>query len=317
MDFMAANTEAILRFHRFHERLNRSIKVQAIGLGLLADEIEAGTDPDAIKNRLYARPGWLWGGMPDWADPRADVDAALREIGQGGVLRAFSAFDLFLDELQAELTSWQDFNGSTSIETLESGVAQDGDGEADKVERFYQRLGAPRTNISDVWAVYRYFRRARNCIAHREGISSRTLVASYQEPDLAPTLERWVTRTGEMTAPALIPVTEGEQIEFTHRQAIAASSTLRLIALDLGRLAISKLGPEGFIYLVTRRAFFDDPPIPETQQMASMVKAFNAAMSTRYRVRDYDQVEGLRILKALGLTKLCSARFAQLKRERT
>jgi hypothetical protein len=40
VDISGANTEASLRFHRFHERLNISIKVQMIGLGLLADEID-------------------------------------------------------------------------------------------------------------------------------------------------------------------------------------------------------------------------------------------------------------------------------------
>jgi hypothetical protein len=42
MDIAGASTEALLRFHRFHERLNRSIKMQVIGLGLLSDEIDAG-----------------------------------------------------------------------------------------------------------------------------------------------------------------------------------------------------------------------------------------------------------------------------------
>jgi hypothetical protein len=33
MDFVNANTEALLRFHRFHEQLNRSIKVQVMAYG--------------------------------------------------------------------------------------------------------------------------------------------------------------------------------------------------------------------------------------------------------------------------------------------
>lgn len=54
MDLSGANTEAILRFHRFHERFNRSIKVQAIGLGLLADEVDAGTPAETVRERLYS-----------------------------------------------------------------------------------------------------------------------------------------------------------------------------------------------------------------------------------------------------------------------
>jgi hypothetical protein len=315
LDLSDSNTEATLRFHRFHERFNRSIKVQAIGLGLLADEIDAGTPPETRKDRLYARPGWLWGGMPDWAGARGDVDAALRDIGQGGVIRAFSAFDLFLDELEGELASWQDFSGISETNASASQASSNETVDADRVERIYERLGASRTRVSDIWAVYRYFRHARNSIAHREGVAARSLVEAFNAPELQPTLDRWIERTGEMTAPALVPAREGKQIEFTHRQAIAASSTLRLIALDLGRLAIGRLGEQGFVYLVARHVFFDDSPPLETLAMPTMVKAFNVAMATRYRVRNYDQVEGLRVLRSLGLTKQCSARFAQLKRQ--
>lgn len=67
-------------------------------------------------------------------------------------------------------------------------------------------------------------------------------------------------------------------------------------------------------YLAARRAFFDDPPLPATLEMTSMVKAFNIALATRYRVRDYDFREGLGVLRGLDLTKKCIARFAELKR---
>ena len=314
MDLSAANTEAILRFHRFHERFNRSIKVQAIGLGLLADEIDAGTPADTIKERLYARPGWLWGGMPDWTEPRDEVGFALRDIGQAGVVRAFSAFDLFLEDILAEVTSWSDFSGEIVLEPTDAAATVSDAAESDRVEKVYTRLGASRVRLSDIWAVYVYFRRARNCIAHREGVASHSLVEAYAAPALQPTLERWIERTGELTAPALVAVRKGDQIDFSHRQAIAASSTLRLIAIDLGRLVLERLGERGFVFLAARRAFFDDPPLPATFEMTSMVKAFNNALSNRYRVRNYDSREALRILRLLNLTQRCSARFAELRR---
>ena len=302
----------MLQFHRFHERLNRSIKVQAIGLGLLADEIDAGITAVALKQRMYARQA-LWGGMPDWAGASDDVELALRDVGQGGVVRAFSAFDLFLDELVAELTSWSDFSGTAP--PAGTNEESDADKNLDRVEKIYHQLGTSRARVSDIWAVYRYFRRARNCIAHREGIASRTLVQAFGAPELQPTLDRWINRTGEMTAPALVPVSFGQPIEFTHRQAIAASSVLRLLALDLGKLLISHLGHEGFVYLVARRAFLDDPPLPEIARKASMTKAFNFMMADRCRVRDYREEEGLRALRQIGLTKACSASFAKIKKQ--
>ena len=87
-----------------------------------------------------------------------------------------------------------------------------------------------------------------------------------------------------------------------------------MIAIDLGRLVIQQLGERGFVYLAARRALFDDPPLSETLEMISMVKALNNAMATRYRMRDYDFREGLGVLRGLDLTKKCTARFAELKR---
>jgi hypothetical protein len=319
MNISTANTESMLRFHRFHERLNRSIKVQAIGLGLLAEEIDAGITAAALKQRMYSRQA-LWGGMPDWSGASEDVELAIRDIGQGGVLRAFSAFDLFLAQLEGELSSWRDFSGASAPVASTGDNEEDFDGDdekddLDRVERVYRRLGVSRGRVSDLWAVYRYFRRARNCIAHREGIASRTLVQAFETPELKPTLHRWTARTGEMTSPALVAVRFGDPIEFTHRQSIAASSVLRLLALDLGKLMISHLGEPGFVYLVARRVFLDDPPLPETATKSSMVKAFNTAMADRYRVRGYREEEGLRTLRQLGLTKACSARFGEIKKQ--
>ncbi len=314
MDLSSANTEALLRFHRFHERLNRSIKMQTIGLGLLADEIDAGTPEKAIKHKLYERPGWLWGGMPSWLHPKDEVEAALRDIGQNGTIRAFSAFDLFLDDIQAELTSWRDFSGELKMRAEVSDATTNVDSDADKVDRFYQRLGATRKRISHLYAVYRYFRNARNCIVHREGIASRALAESCAASDLAPTLECWEDQTGDLAAPLLVPVEEGKQIGFTHRQAIAASSTLRMIAIDLSQLAIQQLGERGFVYRAARRAFFECPPLPETLEMTSMVATFDEVMNNRYRVRAYESDEALGILRELGLTKKCSARFGDIKK---
>jgi hypothetical protein len=92
---------------------------------------------------------------------RGSKRAELRDVGQGGVIRAFSAFDLFLDELEAELTSWRDFSGTkqAGADVADAKLASGDDDDVDRVERFYQRLGGSRSRVSDVWAVYRYFRR--------------------------------------------------------------------------------------------------------------------------------------------------------------
>ena len=54
--------------------------------------------------------------------------------------------------------------------------------------------------------------------------------------------------------------------------------------------------------------------IRQTATKASMVKAFNYMMAMRYRVRNYREEDGLTVLRGLGLTKRCSARFAEIRK---
>ena len=85
-----------------------------------------------------------------------------------------------------------------------------------------------------------------------------------------------------MTAPEIIPVEAGRLIELNHRQAISASSVLRLMALDINRQALRLLGERGLAYLAARRAFVDDGPIIDIGGNRSMLSALNWVLSDRY-----------------------------------
>jgi hypothetical protein len=309
VDISSANTEASLRFHRFHERLNLSIKVQMIGLGLLADEIDQKAPAEELKEKLYRRKGWLWGGMPDWPNPDTIVLNARRDIGQAGVVRAFSAFDLFMDEIAADLARW------TAFSKQDPAPASDADEEADRVARFYRSIGGTSAAVRFLWPIYLYFRFARDSIVHRDGVASRALVECYQDWTLANALSKWIKRTGEMTAPEVIPVTAGELIDINHRHAISASSVLRLIALDINRQALHLLGARGLVYLAACRTLLDDQPIVDISGYGSMLRAMNAILSDRYRVKKVSERATAEALRELAITKSCASRFFQIKKQ--
>ena len=159
-----ANTEASLRFHRFHERLNRSLKTQVIGLGMLKDAIDKGETRDGIKEILYAQND-LWGGMPDWGRPQELIDEGRLDIGRAGVVRGFSAFDLFLDNLSAELESYGRFRGAKPKPKGRLPARQGGDGTDDGaaaaeagLTRYYERIGADLDGVKFLLPLYVYFR---------------------------------------------------------------------------------------------------------------------------------------------------------------
>ncbi len=282
-----------------------------LGLGLLADEIDRETPPSELKAKLYRRKGWLWGGMPDWSNPSGIVVQARRDIGQAGVVRAFSAFDLFMDEIAADLTRWTNFSKQKPTSTEYE------DDEPDRAARFYIRIGGTPAAVRFLWPVYRYFRLARDCIVHRDGVATKALEEIYRESALNAALADWIKRTGEMTVPEIIPVEAGRLIDLNHRQAISASSVLRLIALDINNQVLKILGVPGLVFLATRKIFFDDDPVVDLTAHSSMLNALNAVLSGRYRVRSFEDGGTARVLRELNLTKDCSARFLEIKRRRS
>jgi hypothetical protein len=307
LDLCGANTEASLRFHRSHEQLNRSLKVQMLGLGLLADEIDVNRQPAELKERLYRRSDWLWGGMPDWSDPQAIVIDARRDIGQAGVVRAFSAFDLFMDEIAADLIRWLAFTNQEQL------LANEKSQEPDRAARFYHRIGGTPKSVEFLWPVYRYFRFARDCIVHRDGRASNALLETYKDPALMHALDAWVEQTGEMTAPEVTSIDPGCLIDFNHRQAISASSVLRLVAFDINRQVIKIVGVNGLVYFAAFHILFDPDAVIDLAQKQSMLKALVEVLSDRYRVRFITEKDASRMLRELGLTKSCNDVFRALK----
>lgn len=110
--------------------------------------------------------------------------------------------------------------------------------------------------------------------------------------------------------PVIVPAVEGEPLEFNHRQAIAASSTLRRVAFELNRAACERIGKRGFIYLAARRTFLELRLPAEAAGAKSMLTALKTVLVRRYRIEGFDVREIAPILKGLGLTNRCNQAFA-------
>ena len=315
MSIFHGTLESALRFHRFHERLNHSIKVQNLALGLLENEIAAGASPGELVGRAMRRPGWIWGGPPNWTQSSTIIADTRRDAAQSAVARAFSAFDLFVDELMAEIARWESRSGFPVVAPRGGKREQIGsEGEADKVDKLYERLGAPKDRVKDIWPVYRYFRLARDCIVHRDGTASPALEAHYDE--IGPSkLKHWFVRYPAPLPPVLVPAVNGSQLDFNLRQAIAASSALRRIAIDLNRIVVEKIGRRGFVYLAAHQLLFqNDYVFSEIHQTDDMLSALSLVLSTRYRVNGVLRHDCSKYLRELGVETDCKNAFAQIKR---
>ncbi|WP_322418906.1 hypothetical protein [Mesorhizobium huakuii] len=315
VDFTGANTEASLRFHRFHESLNRSLKVQAIGLGILADAVESGRSEKDIKAALYKRPGWLWGGMPDWRTPLSVIEDVRGDLGRSGLVRVFSAYDVFASDLTADVDRWRSFTNTTvlsdDVPELESDY--DEEGHVDRAARLFRYLSGNAAGLHE-WPLYQYFRIARNCIVHRGGIASTAFADAYPSDAITNALKGWRERTGERTVPELVSAQKGQRLEFSHRQALSASSVLRLMVLHINAKFVKKLGRRGMVYLASRHALFTSPPVL-SQDFDTVFAAIGFLLDKRYRVRNFERHAVQRALRDLGITRQCREQFSALQNQ--
>ena len=270
MDITRANTRAFTHYNSFHELLNRSVKTAAVSLIILKDDIvKSRRSIAAIKGECYELKT-LWGGMPDWSSETAAIDAiglAQHDLGASGVVKAFSAFDVFLETLEGELNSWKSFSRSKGCEEATSAtkVNPEGDGDcppADATEetepnarllRFFERHGWGVGDVEYLLPIYTYFQLLRNCVAHTDARVTPALQASSQAKKWNASIAEWKKKTTDLTMPIPHELLAGSRIKITYKEAILASSMLRMLAWSMSRRAVASLGETGVLYVLISR----------------------------------------------------------------
>lgn len=264
VDLTNSATDAFLAFNEFHERLNFSLKSNVVSLLATEQDITAGTRSIADLKEASFLNKRLWGGMPAWGNAARALEGlslAQHDAASAAIVRAFSAFDLFLETTDGELQCWQQFQSGSGSQSKSANV---GDTDLELVDdsqdvkgralRFYERKQWSTKSIAFLTPVYTYFRQLRNCIAHADATATPALVeASISEVWVGVALA-WEKNTSDLTVPSPIHFTDGQVIRITHREAILASSMLRRIALDVAQRTLASLGIEGLVYVKASRA---------------------------------------------------------------
>jgi hypothetical protein len=274
VDLSKANTQAFAHFNSFHERLNRSVKTAAVAYIILEDDIAKGRRSVASITRECYALRTLWGGMPDWNNDANAIEAvhlAAHDLGAAGVIKAFSAFDVFMETLDGEINTWKS-RSMSKVKPRRTSEARTSDAKgggcpqddaADEAEpntkvlRFFERQGWDTGDVGYLLPIYTYFRLLRNCVAHADARATPALQAASQADVWKRSIVEWDKKTTDLTLPTPLVLTAGTEITITYKEAILASSMLRSLAWNMSRRAIALLGETGVLFVLVSRILRD------------------------------------------------------------
>jgi hypothetical protein len=292
--------EGFVRFLDFKRAFNHQFKVGVAAL-MHVSRIVSGHGGTRIMQGLVSDTDEPWTQDFNWTHPSQDLQDALVNTTLLGIVQVHSAIDDFCDGLAADYVRWLDFARRTPAPN-----GGENELDAERLEITCVHFGWPTDEFAQWRPVLRYFRSARNCIAHRSGIASPNFVDASSAPELANALATWPKRGGG-NPPAPPQFELGQRISFLPRHAILALDASYRAADYLNRQFVKNVGTDGLSYLAAHHSLLHGRVTTIRYRSAQSVVA--DALANRYHVRGVTAPGVIPVLKGLGVWKNCLKAF--------
>ncbi|SMX46095.1 hypothetical protein [Actibacterium lipolyticum] len=177
VDFSRARSAHQTAYLLRHAELNNHIKIATAALDFLSS---FSTDDATVGNKmsqLIVDAGERWT-RTTFVDPRAELNSTRRQISEMAIVRAYSSFNVFTDEIEG---SYNDLK--TSSEKLGENL----------VERIYSRFNWNIENIAYLLPVLNFYEVARHCIAHQMGAPNKQVSELLSDDKFLSAIEDWPT----------------------------------------------------------------------------------------------------------------------------
>jgi hypothetical protein len=320
IDFSKALLESFVRFIKFHNQFNETVRVTLASFIALRDRVDK---PDGIDflNKVIKSAKMPWGESPRGLEGVKLIDLVKTNQGQLSIIEVVSAFDSFTLDFVENLTQFSShlrsagkpFNHAHTMVICDhanpvefSRCCQAAAIQYCDNHRLYRRiedltndLGITNPEIQSLLPFFHYFRLARNCFAHYGGRANKEIVEHSQSKSLTNSINHWNTATRK-EAPKLPALSFGQPIELTLVHAILASAVCFKIAKELNYNATNLLGAEGFIHMSAFYSLFSafhEYRRPSHKHFYSPIMYFLA----RYRVSYTKREEVIEIAKKMGI----------------
>ncbi|TVO80652.1 hypothetical protein [Shewanella algae] len=305
MNIENVNTEPFVGYHLFHEHINITIKILTASLNNTITHVNNSSSDKELGN-LIARTDPAWNLPPIWSFAGMSEDQVYGFVSELGLVSAFSALDDFFDGVEAEIERW-----NSKLPTADKMLPVDSYDKADeKVITIYRKYGWKTNGIDKYLPVLKYFRLARNCIAHRNSKASPALCDYSISNDLE---ENFSKNFKNKTISSLPKFERDEKVIINPKLAIFASHILRCICKDVNRVLLSYLGEDGVLNMAAQHGFLRERPV-ETEAYRTPEAIFNFILTDRYRVILKNDTEAISRASNLGIWKQCLRQFESIDR---
>lgn len=253
---------------------------------------------------LIADTGEPWSQDINWADPSQTLKAALADTTRLGILQVHSAVDSFVEDVNADISRWYSFQNHP-FQSLPST-----DPESDPLEKLYvESLGGDSSDFDDLRPLLRYFRLARNCIAHRSGRTSAALSLQSCKKEMAVALSRLQTKHAPPPIPELV---EDSVIEVLPRLAILALTVAHRAAGIVNRKEVQVLGIRGLTHQAAHYSLLQGIRLDGATSYRSPQAVLADTLASRYRVHGASGENAIAAAKRIDVWADCRRAFAGL-----
>jgi len=308
MNIQSANTEPFYKFLRGQENLGSNIKLAYGALHAIVEN-EGATLPQKEIGLIALPTGDEPWGNPKthWRTIKRRVPLVREFIAQMALVLVTSAFEDFVSNVISEHNRYSGFSGKQPPPRPLSNQENES---RDPLRHLYSSLQWDAKPIQYLLPVYDYFTLARNCVVHRAGRASDTLIEVASSSLLRDCLENWPSRPGKIL-PQLPQIQRGHDTPFLPRHAILFSEVCQRAAREIDARLLEYLGVDGIVYMAAYHGLLADDRI-KTSARRSPEQIINLMLTQRCRVAVPDKYEVIGILKRLNTWNRCRSKYNKL-----
>lgn len=326
MDISKSNTESFVRYLRFHEKFNRTVKVATTSLNTLKRIVDV-PNGDILLGVFVDSNDKPWGKSKRYPNTEEIIDSTIISFSEMSLVESLSAFDWYTAEVISELCQFSpkvretkfthahtdsEYKPTKPIDyqkcCVSYGIQYSNNHRlATRLEQFGSDLEITSHCYLELLPLFHYFRLVRNCYAHYNGRIDKELENHIKNPRFSESLTYWNNLCSNL-APDLPVGIQGDKINFSNLNSIMSSAVCFELAKIINIKAVELLELDGIYSMAAFHSLLstyhefrkDNHRFPE-----GAVANF---LSNRYSVKDVNTKEIPRELKRLEIWRHCFKR---------